>query len=95
MDKYPLLDYVKCIEAAKREIAPEIVYTHSAADLNIDHRKIAEAVITSFRPEPKEICREIRLFEIPSATDYSDPSLIGNFIPKLNQSRRNFNFFFF
>ena len=83
MDKYPILDIVKSIEKIKNKINPDIVYTHSGADLNIDHRIVANAVITAFRPQPNERCSEIRLFEVASATDYGNEAIIDKFTPNL------------
>ena len=83
MDSYPLLDIIKKIESAKFKINPDIVYTHSFADLNIDHRRVSEAVLVAFRPQPDEKCREIRLFEVVSATDYGHENLTGKFVPNL------------
>ncbi len=83
LDSYPLLEVVKCVEDAKSKYNPTIVYTHSNADLNIDHRVIANAVLTAFRPQPNENCREIRLFEVPSATDYGNNIITGFFTPNL------------
>ena len=83
MDIYPLLDIVKCLEIEKKNYNPEIVYTHSTADLNIDHRVITNAVLTAFRPQPNESCKEIRLFEVPSATDFGNDVVTGSFLPNL------------
>ena len=83
MDKYPLLDIIKAIEINKDNYKPSIVYTHSISDLNVDHRVVANAVLTAFRPQPMEICREIRLFEIASATDYGNFAITGSFAPNL------------
>lgn len=83
LDKYPLIDLVKCIEIEKTRFQPTIVYTHSGADLNIDHRTVVQAVLTAFRPQPGENCREIRLFEVASATDYGHPAVTGRFSPNL------------
>ena len=83
MDTYALLEVVKSIEVAKEKYKPDLVYTHSAADLNIDHKIVANAVLTAFRPHPGQICREIRLFETASATDYGHPSITGTFLPNL------------
>ena len=83
MDSYPLLDIVKCIEKVKKEYEPNIVYTHANSDLNVDHRVISNAVITAFRPQPKEKCAEIRLFEVPSATDFGIKDITGIFSPNL------------
>ena len=83
MDAYPLIDIVKAVEKAKNEHKPNLVYTHSCADLNVDHRVVANAVLTAFRPQPSEICKEIRLFEVASATDYGNPAVTGSFVPNL------------
>ena len=83
MDKYSLLEVVKCIEAVKGEVEPTIVYTHSGADLNVDHRVVANAVLTAFRPQTGEACNEIRAFEVASATDYGHESTTGSFSPNL------------
>ena len=60
-----------------------MVYTHSGSDLNIDHRVVANAVLTAFRPQPNEHCRELRLFEVASATDYGNAAITGSFSPNL------------
>ncbi len=73
MDAVPLLDIVKVIERAKQQIAPEIVLTHFWNDLNVDHRRAFEAVITAFRPQPGETCSSILSFEVASATEWGSP----------------------
>ena len=83
MDSYPLLEVVRSIENSKRKIKPDIIYTHSNADLNIDHRIVLNAVLTAFRPCPDENYCEIRLFEVPSSTDYGNSQVIGDFVPNL------------
>jgi LmbE family N-acetylglucosaminyl deacetylase len=71
MDKVRLLDVVKMIEKTKKKIRPHIVYTHSPNDLNVDHRIVAQATLTAFRPQAKEIWEKILAFEIPSSTDFA------------------------
>ena len=83
MDKNSLIEVVKFIENAKNISKPDIVYTHSASDLNIDHRIVSEAVLTAFRPQPNETCKEIRVFEVSSATDYGHKSVTSTFYPNL------------
>jgi LmbE family N-acetylglucosaminyl deacetylase len=83
MDKSSLIEVVKFIENIKNLLKPDIVYTHSSSDLNIDHRIVSEAVLTAFRPQPNEKCREIRAFEVSSATDYGHKSVTGSFYPNL------------
>ena len=90
LDSVPLLEIVHDIEDIKNELQPEIVFTHSPADLNVDHRRAFEAVLTAFRPEPGESLRELRLFEIPSATDFSFGGFTKEFSPRLYEGVNNF-----
>lgn len=83
MDGYPLIEVVKAVEKVKSEYKPTLVYTHSGADLNVDHRVVANAVLTAFRPQPNENCKELRLFEVASATDYGNKAITGSFEPNL------------
>ena len=71
MDKAKLLDVVKLIEKAKKRTRPHIIYTHNPYDLNVDHRIVAEATLTAFRPQAKEAWKKILAFEIPSSTDFA------------------------
>lgn len=81
LDAVKLIDIVKLIEKVKKKIKPNVIYTHNSSDLNIDHRKVFEATITAFRPQPKEIWTKIISFEIPSATDFRKLKKISNFYP--------------
>ena len=83
LDTISLLKVVKSIEKIKEKIKPDIVYTHSQADLNIDHRIINQATLTAFRPQPNELVSEIRLMEVSSATDYSFRKINSFFKPNL------------
>ena len=83
LDSVPLLKIIKAIESVKADFKPELVYTHSAADLNIDHKIVLQATLTAFRPLNDESCKEIRTFEVPSATDYGHDTLTRKFVPNL------------
>jgi len=83
LDTVPLLSIVKIIEEVKEDLRPKIIYTHSKADLNIDHRIVCDSVLTAFRPGPNENWEEIITFEIPSATDYGHVDITGKFTPNL------------
>ncbi len=80
-DTVALLDIVKTIEKIKKEIKPDIVFTHHYGDLNIDHQITFQAVLTAFRPLRSEIAREIYSFEIPSSTEWNMPSHTSYFMP--------------
>lgn len=81
LDKISLLELIKIIESHKKKFQPHIVLTHNFSDLNIDHRRIAEATLTAFRPEPKEKLEQLITFEIPSATDFRVLKNKKNFLP--------------
>lgn len=81
LDKISLLEIIKKIEQHKKKFQPHIVLTHNFSDLNIDHRKIAEATLTAFRPEPNEKLEQLITFEVPSATDFRVLKNEKNFLP--------------
>ena len=81
LDKVSLLEIIKILEKHKKKFKPHIVLTHNFSDLNIDHRKIAEAALTAFRPEPKEKLEQFLTFEVPSATDFRMLKNKKNFLP--------------
>ena len=75
LDTLPLLDVIKPIEAMVNEVRPQIVYTHHGGDLNVDHRIVHQAVITSCRPLPESTVTSIYAFETLSSTEWQS---IGN-----------------
>lgn len=83
LDSVPILNVIKEIEKAKLDLKPNLIYTHSSSDLNIDHRIVSQSVLTAFRPQPNEEFAEIRTFEIPSSTDYGHKSVTDIFCPNL------------
>ena len=69
-DSVDMLDVVRTIEMNVQEFEPEVVYTHAATDLNIDHRVTHEAVLTACRPLPGSSVRKVLAFEVPSSTGW-------------------------
>ena len=80
MDSLPLLDIVKPLEDIIRSMKPEIVYTHHYGDLNVDHRKTHQAVMTACRPQPGNSVRESYAFEVMSSTEWAK-SKFDSFFP--------------
>lgn len=80
-DTVALLDLIKIVENEKSVFNPDIVFTHHAGDLNIDHRKTFEAVMTAFRPLENETCKLILSFEVPSSTEWAFPVTENYFKP--------------
>ena len=89
-DTIALLDIIKVIEKEKEDFQPEIIFTHHGGDVNIDHQKTFEAVITCTRPMEHELVSSIITFETPSGTEWrasTDPKhFIPNFFIEVSKS---------
>lgn len=83
LDTVPLLDVVKVVENLVEHFAPEVIYTHHAGDLNIDHGVVNRAVLTATRPMNGQYVREIYAFEVPSSTEWSFQRLEPVFRPNV------------
>ena len=81
LDAINLLDVVKLVENHLHEVTPDIVYTHHAGDLNIDHRRVHDAVITACRPLPGQTVKTLLFFEVPSSTEWQPPGSAPSFSP--------------
>ena len=82
-DAVNLLDIIKVVEAEKKNFNPDVIFTHHGGDLNLDHQKTFEAVVTSCRPMASENVKTIVTFETPSGTEWSASSDPRRFIPNL------------
>jgi len=81
MDSVALLDIVQDIEREMERSKPSIVYTHHAGDVNIDHRRVHDAVIAACRPLSVCSVRQLLFFETPSSTEWSSPASRPIFAP--------------
>ena len=81
LDSVDLLDLAKAIEAFFRQRAPEVVYTHHGSDLNVDHSRVHQAVVTASRPYPDQAVRRLLFFEVPSSTEWQVPITVDAFRP--------------
>jgi LmbE family N-acetylglucosaminyl deacetylase len=81
LDVPPLLETVKVVEQHIQEIAPDIVYTHHAGDLNIDHRRVHDAVVTACRPQLGQPVSTLLFFETASSTEWQPPMSGPPFLP--------------
>ena len=81
LDSVDLLDVVKQVELVVDEFNPDIVYTHHAGDVNIDHRITHEAVVTACRPLPGQSVKTLLFFETLSSTEWQMPVVDKAFMP--------------
>lgn len=82
MDSMDRLDIIKELEDIINEIKPNIIYTHHVGDVNIDHRRIHEAVLTAVRPIPgNHHVDELLYFETASSTEWMTAGSAPAFVP--------------
>ena len=81
MDSMALLDIIKSIEALIAQHQPDTVFTHHVGDVNIDHRRIHEAVVTACRPQRGCPVKTLLFFEVPSSTEWQPPGSAPVFAP--------------
>ncbi|MDZ4855243.1 MAG: PIG-L family deacetylase [Nitrospirota bacterium] len=90
MDTIALLDIIKPIEALVAKFQADMVFTHHAGDVNIDHRRIHEAVSAACRPQPGYPVKTLLCFEVPSSTEWqlsgSAPAFAPNWFVDISDS---------
>lgn len=82
-DSVSLLDLIKVVESEKQKFNPDIIFTHHGGDLNIDHQRTFESVMTACRPMQNENVKAIITFETPSGTEWRASSDPNHFLPNL------------
>lgn len=80
-DSVPLLEIIKIIERETSDFEPDLILTHHAGDLNIDHCATHRAVLTVFRPLPNTKPCSIMGFEVLSSTEWTPHASIQSFHP--------------
>ena len=81
LDSLDRLDLIKQIEERIAPHQPQVVYVHHSGDVNIDHRRLHEAVVTACRPTPGQLVRRLLSFEVASSTEWQPPGSAPPFQP--------------
>jgi LmbE family N-acetylglucosaminyl deacetylase len=81
LDTVPLLRVVQRIEDRITQYQPDTILTHHAGDVNIDHQRVHQAVITACRPQPGYPVKTLLFFEVPSSTEWQPPGSAAAFLP--------------
>lgn len=81
MDTVALLDIIKEVEKLIGLHQPDTVFTHHSGDLNVDHRRVHEAVATACRPQRGHPVKTLLCFEVPSSTEWQLPDSAPAFMP--------------
>ncbi len=81
LDTIALLDVVKTVESLISAYRPAIVFTHHAGDVNVDHRRVHDAVVTACRPQAGHCVKTLLCFEVASSTEWQLPNSAPAFMP--------------
>ncbi|WP_419176997.1 PIG-L deacetylase family protein [Desulfosediminicola sp.] len=81
LDTIPLLEITQAVEALIMKHQPDLVFTHHAGDVNIDHRRVHEATVTACRPQQGHSVKTILCFEVPSSTEWQFYGSAPSFTP--------------
>ena len=81
LDSLDRLHLIKQIEERIERHQPQVVYVHHAGDVNVDHRRLHEAVVTACRPTPGHSVRRLLSFEVASSTEWQPPGSAPAFQP--------------
>jgi LmbE family N-acetylglucosaminyl deacetylase len=81
LDSLDRLDLIKQIEERITRHQPHVVYVHHAGDVNVDHRRLHEAVVTACRPTPGQPVRQLLSYEVASSTEWQPPGSAPAFQP--------------
>ena len=81
LDSLDRLDLIKRIEQRIEKHQPQVVYVHHAGDVNVDHRRVHEAVVTACRPTPSHPVKRLPSFEVASSTKWQPPGSASVFQP--------------
>ncbi|GHA30263.1 PIG-L domain-containing protein [Salinimicrobium marinum] len=82
-DTVSLLDIIKVIEKEKQDFDPEVIFTHHGGDVNVDHQRTFEAVVTATRPMKDERVKTVITFETPSGTEWRAATDPRHFVPNM------------
>ena len=81
LDSVCRLELIQAIEQKINSYTPECIYVHHVGDVNIDHRRLHEAVVTACRPTPTNPVKQLFSFEVASSTEWQPPGSGSPFTP--------------
>ena len=81
LDSLDRLDLIKRLEERIDRHQPQVVYVHHAGDVNVDHRRLHEAVVTACRPTPGPPVQRLLSFEVASSSEWQPPGSAPAFQP--------------
>jgi LmbE family N-acetylglucosaminyl deacetylase len=83
LDALALIDVVRPISEAVKELRPSIVYTHHRGDANQDHRAVFSATMVAVRPFGDNPVEQVLCYEVASSTEWAAPLSDSAFLPNV------------
>ena len=77
MDQVSNIELTKSIEKIIEKFKPEVIYTHTPFDVNVDHVSCYNAVLTATRPKKNTVVKKVLCFEVPSSTEWNFTSVFA------------------
>lgn len=81
LDSLPLLEVIRPISAAIRDLRPQVVFTHHRGDANQDHRVAFAATLVAARPFGDHPVQRLLCYEVASSTEWGPPFPEWAFLP--------------
>jgi len=81
MDIVSRLEIAQHVEKLVSDYSPDTIITHHHGDLNVDHRRTHEAVMTACRPQPGHCVKRILSIEVASSTEWQTATANSVFLP--------------
>ena len=81
LNTVPHMELCNAIHRVIEEIKPDIVYTTSRNDANLDHRIVYDSTLVATRPLPGNGVRRVLSYEIGYSNHFGVPSGAGMFQP--------------
>jgi N-acetylglucosamine malate deacetylase 1 len=83
LNSIPHIELCSAIQEVIKEVKPEVVYTTSCNDTNLDHRIVYDCTIIATRPLPGSSVQRILSYEIGYTNYFGVPAGAGMFQPNV------------
>jgi LmbE family N-acetylglucosaminyl deacetylase len=83
LNTVPHIDLCTAIQKVIKKINPDIVYTSSRNDANLDHRIVYDCTLVALRPLPGNTARRVLSYEIGYTGHFGVPAGASMFLPNV------------
>ena len=83
LNTVPHIDLCTAIQKVMKKCSPDIVYTSSRNDANLDHRIVYDCTLVAVRPLPGNTARRVLSYEIGYTGHFGVPAGASMFLPNV------------